>query len=209
MTFLFDIGKVILDFDFETSLSRLLSPGIPVENLHELLGDKDAFERGDIPLDDYIDQALAAFGPDVTREAFKHAWRDIFTPNLPMWAEIERLSDAGHRLLLFSNTNAIHTPWILENYAIFSRFEAGTYSFEANSMKPEESIYKQAITDHGLEPAQTLYIDDLPGNIDTGALARRIHEEGFETGVDLDALDKAGAYAQEIRAQAAAGEGAT
>jgi hydroxymethylglutaryl-CoA lyase len=46
-----------------------------------------------------------------------------------------------------------------------------------------------------------------PGNIDTGALVRRIHEEGFETGVDLEALDKAGAYAQEIREQAAAGEG--
>jgi len=48
-----------------------------------------------------------------------------------------------------------------------------------------------------------------PGNIDTGALVRRIHEEGFETGVDLDALDKAGAFAQEIRQNAAAGEDAS
>ena len=47
-----------------------------------------------------------------------------------------------------------------------------------------------------------------PGNIDTGVLVRRVHEEGFETGVDLDALDEAGAYAQQIREQAASGEDA-
>lgn len=44
-----------------------------------------------------------------------------------------------------------------------------------------------------------------PGNIDTKALVERIHEEGFETGVNLEALAKAGLFAQQIRDAAAPG----
>ncbi len=168
MTFLFDIGKVLLDFDFESTLQRLLPPGTEASQLHRFLGDKDAFERGDIGLDAYLDQALTALGGGVTREAFEEAWRDVFTPNLPMWAVVERLASDGHRLLLFSNTNPIHCPWMLESYEIFRHFEAGTYSFEAGSMKPEREIYDRVIADHDLSPESTLYIDDLPANIETG-----------------------------------------
>jgi hydroxymethylglutaryl-CoA lyase len=37
-----------------------------------------------------------------------------------------------------------------------------------------------------------------PGNIDCAALVRTVHEAGFETGIDLDALDEAGAFAQTL-----------
>lgn len=168
MTFLFDIGKVLLDFDFERTLERLLPEGGDPESLDGFLRDKDAFERGDIGLDDYLGQALSVLGPSVTRPAFEAAWRDVFTPNAPMWQAVEELAGEGHRLLLFSNTNAIHCPWMLEAYPVFRHFEAGTYSFEVGSMKPEPEIYERAISDHGLDPAATRYIDDLPANVATG-----------------------------------------
>ena len=43
MNFLYDIGRVLLDFDFESSLSRLLPAGIanPRERLERLLARKD------------------------------------------------------------------------------------------------------------------------------------------------------------------------
>lgn len=178
-TFLFDVGKVLLDFDFETSLKTLLPLGTQdaEERLNLVLENKDSFERGDIALDDYVDHSLVALGPEVTKEKFFHAWRDIFTPNLPMWDVVETLKANGHRLLLFSNTNSIHCPWFLENYPIFDLFEAGTYSFEAGSMKPETKIYEAAIKDHNLTPEATLYIDDLPANIATGkSLGFRSHQ---------------------------------
>ncbi len=175
MTFLFDIGKVLLDFDFERTLGRLLPPGSDPALLDAVLDDKDAFERGDVGLDDYLGHALSVLGPSVTRDDFESAWRDVFTPNPPMWTAVEELSADKHRLLLFSNTNPIHCPWMLEAYPVFRHFEAGTYSFEAGSMKPEPAIYQQVIDDHGLDPATTRYIDDLPANVETG---RRM---GFRT----------------------------
>ncbi|MBY0260922.1 MAG: hypothetical protein K2Q20_01160, partial [Phycisphaerales bacterium] len=50
-----------------------------------------------------------------------------------------------------------------------------------------------------------------PGNIATETLVRTVHDAGFETGVDLDKLAEAAAYAREIvgrsRAAAAASGG--
>lgn len=181
MTFLFDIGKVLLDFDFEGTLESLLPAGSSASVLDDFLKDKDAFERGDIAHEAYLAQALGVLGPSVTREEFERAWRAVFTPNLPMWDAVERLAAGGHRLLLFSNTNAIHCPWMLEAYDVFRHFEAGTYSFEAGCMKPEREIYQRAIADHGLDPGSTRYIDDLPANVETGrALGLRTHHYDLE-----------------------------
>jgi putative hydrolase of the HAD superfamily len=170
MTFLFDIGRVLLDFDFETSLARLLPVGTtdPAARLACLLERKDEFETGAIDPAAYVDWALEVLGSEATPEEFCQAWQQIFTPNEPMWACVRKLVAEGHRLILFSNTNAIHCPWIFETYPEFSLFRAGVLSFETRSIKPDPEIYQHAIATHQLDPASTLYIDDLPQNIATG-----------------------------------------
>jgi putative hydrolase of the HAD superfamily len=177
MTFLFDIGKVLLDFDFETSLRPLLPPDEPDPDarLRRVLGDKDAFERGDIPLDDYLAHAERELGPGADREAFIAAWRGIFTPNAPMWDTVARLRAGGHRMLWFSNINPIHAPWLFEAYEVFRHFDGGTCSYQVGLIKPEPAIYRHVVESHGLVPAETLYIDDLEANAAAGVAA------GFHT----------------------------
>ena len=170
MTFLFDIGRVLLDFDFESSLARLLPPGCPDphERLARLLERKDDFETGRIDPDDYIHWALGVLGSDASPDEFRHAWQRIFTPNEPMWDRVRQLSAAGHRLILFSNTNAIHCPWVFGQYPAFSHFKEAVLSFETGAVKPHPPIYQHALEKHALVPQETLYIDDLPQNIATG-----------------------------------------
>jgi FMN phosphatase YigB (HAD superfamily) len=177
MTFLFDIGRVLLDFDFETSLARLLPLGTTdgLERMTRLLDRKDDFEAGSILEADYVPWAIERMGIDVGPEVFVDSWRNIFTPVEAMWKTVERLSADGHRLILFSNTNSIHCPWIFENYGIFRHFTGAVLSYETGSIKPHEPIYRHAIDNHGLIPEETLYIDDLPQNCETG---RRL---GFRT----------------------------
>ncbi|MEP4078493.1 HAD family hydrolase [Haloferula sp.] len=181
MTFLFDIGKVLLDFDFENSLRRLLPSDTPDQEIDDrlarMLERKDEFEGGHVSPDDYIPWALNVLGHDITHEKFISAWQNIFTPNQPMWRVVEQLHRDGHRLILFSNTNAIHCPWIFENFEIFRHFESGVLSFEVGAIKPEDKIYQHAIDVHDLVPHETLYIDDLPANIETGQrLGFRTHQ---------------------------------
>ena len=170
MTFLYDIGRVLLDFDFEPSLARLLPPGCaePDERIARLLDRKDEFESGSIPADEYIGWALGVLGSEATPDEFRHVWQRIFTPNQPMWDCVRKLSAAGHRLILFSNTNAIHCPWVFEAYPEFALFDEAVLSFETGFIKPEPQIYQHALDTHGLVPDSTLYIDDLPQNIATG-----------------------------------------
>lgn len=170
MTFLFDIGKVLLDFHFEPSLAKLLPPGTPnpEDRLADLIEKKDDFEAGRISKEDYIPWAIGRLGSEVSEEEFCGAWQNIFKPVDAMWRVVESLAAGGHRLILFSNTNGIHCPWIFENYDIFRHFPEAILSYETGSIKPEGAIYDYAIEKHRLIPEETRYIDDLPANIAAG-----------------------------------------
>ncbi|MBG7608194.1 MAG: HAD family phosphatase [Verrucomicrobia bacterium] len=175
--FLFDIGKVLLDFNFETSLTTLLPAGHPdpAAALSKLLAKKDDFEAGLISVGDYTNWALETMESTATPEQFHTAWQNIFTPNIPMWEAARSLAAQGHRLILFSNTNAIHCPKVFEDFPKFSLFHGSILSFEVNSIKPHPEIYQHAIDKYALVPEKTLYIDDLPANIATG------NQFGFKT----------------------------
>ncbi|MBK1881688.1 HAD family phosphatase [Luteolibacter pohnpeiensis] len=170
MTFLFDIGRVLLDFDFESSLSKLLPPGVqnPGEKLGVLLERKDEFETGKIGADAYIDWALDILESEATPEQFRDSWRGIFTPNEPMWAVARSLAADGHRLILFSNINAIHHPWILSHYPDFQVFSGAIFSHETGFIKPQPEIYHHAIQKYDLDPSRTIYMDDMPANAEAG-----------------------------------------
>jgi glucose-1-phosphatase len=170
MNILFDIGRVLLDFDFESSLARLLPPDTenPSERLKLLIERKDEFETGKIDIPTYTSWALQVLASPATPEEFQHAWQQIFTRNTPMWTCVEKLVADGHRLILFSNINGIHWPWITENFDGFHQFHGAVLSYETGFIKPQPEIYHHAIRTHQLVPEETLYIDDLPPNIATG-----------------------------------------
>lgn len=175
--FLFDIGKVLLDFNFETSLRKFLpaTHPSPANALDQLLARKDEFEAGQISTEDYTRWALETLDSNVSAEVFHEAWCNIFTPNQPMWEMVRKLHSAGHRLILFSNTNAIHCPWIFDAFPQFSLFHGSILSYEVGAIKPQLEIYQHAIDKYSLVPENTLYIDDLPANIATG------QQLGFQT----------------------------
>lgn len=170
MTFLYDIGRVLLDFDFEPSLARLLPAGATdgEDRLKRLLDRKDEFETGRIDVPTYVNWALETLGSPATHEEFNDAWQQIFTPITPMWNRVRQLKSDGHRLILFSNTNAIHCPWVFENFREFDLFDAAVLSYNTGFIKPHPEIYQHAIDAHHLDPSETLYIDDLAENIAAG-----------------------------------------
>jgi putative hydrolase of the HAD superfamily len=140
----------------------------PRARLERLLERKDEFEAGEVEADAYIDWALGVMGSGASADQFRDAWRSIFTPNEPMWQCVRQLAAKGHRLILFSNINSIHCPWIFEKYPEFSLFDGAVLSYEVGAIKPQAEIYKHAFDAHRLDPGSTLYIDDLPENIAAG-----------------------------------------
>lgn len=179
---LFDIGNVLVHLDFETALSSLIPADAenPQARIHSLLDKKDELESGTISRDDFIAWASQRLGFTGSEETFLKAWNSIFQPIQPMWSIAAFLKSMGVKIILFSNTNCMHAEWLLSNYEIFEDFDAHVFSHLVGAIKPDAAIYHHAIEEHGIEPGQTLYIDDLPENIAKGVeLGFRCHQYAF------------------------------
>lgn len=167
---LFDIGNVLVHFDFTPAARRFatLSDATEAEVLARLRPFKDDLESGRISDDDFIRESTRLIGFHGTREEFVTAWGDIFTENTPMIALVEELAGKVP-LYLLSNTSGLHKEWLFAKFPVFRHFSGGIYSHEAQCMKPHEAIFQLAEATYGLDPARTFYIDDLEDNIATGA----------------------------------------
>ena len=179
---LFDIGNVLVHLDFERALATLVPPDATdsTQRIESLLEKKDELESGDIPVPEFITWASERLGFTGSDAAFLEVWNSIFEPIHAMWAVASFLKSQRLKIVLFSNTNAMHAEWLLANHEIFAEFDGRVFSHEVGAIKPDPAIYRHAIAQHDLTPADTLYLDDLPENIDAGeTLGFRCHQYAF------------------------------
>jgi FMN phosphatase YigB (HAD superfamily) len=101
---------------------------------------------------------------------------------------------ASKRLFLLSNTNVIHVE-AFEHEArsahgvsgLADFFEAAYYSCDVGMRKPEGRIFRMVLESNGLDPSETIFIDDSPQHIEGARLAglNAYHLTGGETLPDL------------------------
>lgn len=186
--FLFDVGNVILKFDFSQAL-RSVAAQSSVTNETEVLARIDrikvAWEDGQIDRAAFFRSVFDLLEYRGTEAEFIAAWEDIFTLNEPMAALIEQL--APHfPLYLLSNTNDIHHEYFMRRYPVFAHFRGGTFSYSAHASKPGREIYQIACREHALTPATTFFIDDLLPNIETArALGFNAHHYHYDRHAEL------------------------
>lgn len=168
--FLFDIGNVLCGFDFGPMLAtmRARSQNLAADPFDQFSAVKDAFESGGSTDEEFVAAVCDEIRFDGEHGEFIELWNDIFTENAPMTKVVESLAAAGHPLYLLSNTNGLHLDHLRAEFPVFKHFDGGIYSHLAKSIKPEEKIYQTAFETYQLNPAETLYIDDLSANIETG-----------------------------------------
>ena len=187
--FLFDIGNVIVRFDFSLALRRVAEDSEvhdPVEVLARIDRVKGAYEDGQIDRAAFLGAAFDVLRYRGTEAAFISAWEEIFEINPPMIALVERLH-GRFPLFLLSNIGDIHLDYLFRRYPVFARFTAGTYSYAVRASKPGPEIYQHAIRTHGLDPARTVFIDDLLPNIATArTLGFRAHHYHHDRHADLE-----------------------
>ena len=194
--FLFDIGNVLLKFDFSVAIKKTLAQSEvhdPIEATSQIDRIKLGYEDGQIDRAAFLRGVFDVLRYRGTDAEFIAAWEDIFTPNEPMVELVEKLH-GKFPLYLLSNTSDIHRDYIFRRYPFFSRFSAGTYSYEVKASKPGKEIYEIAQKQLEIDPASTFFIDDLLPNIETarslGFNAHHYHHD--EHGALLKAVAAAG-----------------
>lgn len=163
---IFDIGNVLLRFDFNRTLTRI-APYCETEFnriLPRLEPLKHYFESGQISNDAFLDQATALLGYKGSRAELISAWEEIFEPIAATHDLVTQLKNRIPMYLL-SNTNAIHCRYFLSMYPLFNFFKNAVYSHRVQMAKPDPEIYEYAMVEFGVNPYRTLFIDDLAANV--------------------------------------------
>lgn len=87
---------------------------------------------------------------------------------------MERLARAGYRL--FALTDNVHeiVAHLSATHDWWAMFEGVTNSAELGCLKPDPRMYAHLIETNGLVAAETVFLDDMPGNV-AGAHAAGMH----------------------------------
>ncbi|MDB6071574.1 MAG: HAD-superfamily hydrolase, subfamily variant 3 [Verrucomicrobiales bacterium] len=169
---LFDIGNVLLKFDFNRAARAMAAHcEKSVEEIRTALdGWQHRHETGTVTSDDFGTALRAEIGYTGAESLFREQFCDIFTPNEPMW-EFARSLFGKVPVYLFSNISLWHETWVFEKYPDFVRFDGGFYSWRLLAMKPDPAFYKAAVEALPFPPGRIAYMDDMPLNVEGGRAA--------------------------------------
>ncbi|MDO4613732.1 MAG: HAD family phosphatase [Actinomycetaceae bacterium] len=100
---------------------------------------------------------------------------------------LEELATCGYKLAILSNASVDHANFFRRKDWARQVFSSMTFSSDIGHAKPEPEAYRCAVDALGTDPADVLFFDDRPGNVEaareTGLMARVW--EGLDTAADL------------------------
>jgi FMN phosphatase YigB (HAD superfamily) len=183
---LFDWGGVITELHLDATKKAFHELGLTIFDDHI---PKDPLEKVFIPFEigrispeEFRNNIRKLSANPLTDTMIDAAWNAMLGV-LPeeRWKLLESISQS-YRTFLLSNTNAIHVNYyfnylkgIYGTYGYLHLFEKTYFSHEIHLRKPNADIFEFVLQDAGIEPQETLFIDDFPENIET---ARKL---GFHT----------------------------
>jgi FMN phosphatase YigB (HAD superfamily) len=185
---IFDLGRVLIDFDFQRGYHALqgLCPHAAAEIPRRLAstGLVERFETGRMEPRDFVAQMSAALDLKIDYDHFCRIWSSIFTETLIPESMLTGLA-ARYRLLLLSNTNAIHFEGLRASHPTLLRhFHELVLSYEVKAMKPRPEIYQAAIALAGCRPEECFYTDDIAPFV-TAARSLGIDAVQFQSAAQL------------------------
>jgi putative hydrolase of the HAD superfamily len=197
---IFDLGKVIVPFDFQRGYSRLESlcdvPAAEIPARLRPTGLVQRFESGAIEPRDFFEHLSGHLNLRASYNDFCEIWSSIFLPETLIPESMIAALARSWPLILLSNTNAIHFEMIQENYPLLRHFRHLVLSYKVGAMKPAPLIYQKAIEAAGCRPEECFFTDDIEEYV-IGARqqgidavqfrsAAQIRDELRARGVDID-----------------------
>jgi FMN phosphatase YigB (HAD superfamily) len=173
---LFDLGRVVLDVDFNRTLSCWAGhAGCEPAHLIGRFSPDEAYkrhERGEISDAEFFAALRASLGIEVTDAQFLEGWNAIFAGEMPDIGDLLARAAQHLPLYAFSNTNRAHEAHFSQHFAgVLGHFRKLFLSSTIGLRKPDAEAYDHVVKAIGLPAGRIVFFDDVAENIE-GARAR-------------------------------------
>ena len=172
-TILFDFGNVVAFFDHGITVAKLQAHSeLPAAELMTAIYGGTAeseYERGLLTTREFFEAIRSPAKLTCTFAYFESSLADIFTPNAAV-CDLIPLLKPRYRLMLASNTNAVHFAHFSVQFAdVLRHFDALCPSHIVGHRKPTAEYFAALQPLAEAESAECLFIDDLPENVEAAA----------------------------------------
>ncbi|MGB9096311.1 glucose-1-phosphatase [Erwinia sp.] len=180
MLYIFDLGNVIVDIDFNRVLGVWSDLGrVPLSTLQSRFQMDESFEqheRGEISDEEFAEKMCEQLDIALSFEQFAAGWQAVFVGVRPeVIAIMHKLREQGDRVVILSNTNKLHCTFWPTQYPEVQKAADKLYlSQEMGLRKPEPEIYQQLLNAEDESAQEAIFFDDNLANIEA-ARALGIH----------------------------------
>ncbi|MFZ1686065.1 MAG: HAD family phosphatase [Flavobacteriales bacterium] len=189
-TILLDLGGVLIDVHYERTAHEFAALGFAdFDRLYSKAKQDhlfDGFETGALTPAQFRDGIRRVLHEALDDVTIDRCWNAMLGSIPAQRMELVADLRMRYRVLLLSNTNAIHVPAFtaivaLENGITDFKgcFDGAYYSCEMGLRKPDAQAYHHVIKQHGAVPERTLFIDDSVQHV-VGAREAGLHAEHLD-----------------------------
>jgi glucose-1-phosphatase len=161
---IFDIGRVILDFDHMITCRKLAQYSKKDEKyIYDYIFKSEflnEYEKGKIASLDMFEIISDKLGLDIPFEKFKKIWGNIFSLKEGIDDLIRRVKKAA-KIAVLSNTDEMHFDFIMDSVEIMKEFDWLFLSHKIGFRKPDKEIFEYITSITGFAPNEIIFIDDI------------------------------------------------
>jgi FMN phosphatase YigB (HAD superfamily) len=168
---LFDLGRVVLDIDFNRTLQHWARHAgcEPLQLGQRFLRNEmyQRHERGEINDEVFFAGLRSSLGVGLSDAQFIEGWNAIFVGEMPGIKELLIRAAKCLPLYAFSNTNALHGAHFSSRYAeVLCHFSQLFLSSTIGLRKPDAEAYDHVVKAIGVPAERIVFFDDLDENIE-------------------------------------------
>ena len=163
----FDLGNVLVDFDFSPFFQFLKDHNITASSeaeFHEACG-TEGLKTGMLDPSEFLENIQRILKRPVTTAEIQEKFQNIFTPVQTMLEFASKIRES-RPVYVLSDTNEIHWNYICTRFQVDKYIDGFLGSHQAGVLKPSPEIFTKAEQHFNITPDFTIFIDDLLENVE-------------------------------------------
>ena len=166
---IFDFGKVLVDYDFESFFKSYIPNAERCQAVTSILYNErvqQILDREDKPFDELMEEIIGnnkEYEPEI--RYFMAHYPDVVKGEMEGMSDLlKQLKSEGYKFYGLTNwCNKVHRT--MAQYEIFQLLDGYIISSEEKVIKPEPEIYHRLFNKYNLKPEECIFADDRVENI--------------------------------------------